>query len=109
MYTSLHPLRIARFCFTIEPRRKGRSCLVIIRARFVLPLARPPIEDGAVMVTANHIRAVGPWRELQGQAHRRRVVDLRARAPWRVALGRQYEPHREPAHARPGGSCYPWI
>lgn len=50
---------------------------MIIRARIVLPLSRPPIEDGAVLVTANHIRAVGTWRELQGQAHRRRVVDLR--------------------------------
>jgi len=30
-----------------------------------------------VVVSANRIRAVGPWRELQSQAHRRRVVDLR--------------------------------
>jgi len=50
---------------------------VIIRARTILPLSRPPIEDGAVVVSANRIRAVGPWRELQSQAHRRRVVDLR--------------------------------
>ena len=50
---------------------------MIIRARTILPLSRPPIEDGAVVVSANRIRAVGPWRELQSQAHRRRVVDLR--------------------------------
>ena len=30
-----------------------------------------------MVVSANRIRAVGPWRELQSQAHRRRVVDLR--------------------------------
>jgi cytosine/adenosine deaminase-related metal-dependent hydrolase len=49
---------------------------VIIRARTVLCLSRPPIEDGAVVVTANRIRAVGPWRELQSHARHRRVVDL---------------------------------
>ena len=49
---------------------------MIIRARTVLPLSCPPIDDGAVLVTANRIRAVGPWRELQSQAHHRRVVDL---------------------------------
>jgi len=49
---------------------------VIIRARIVLPLARPPIEDGAVLVNANRIRAVGTWAELKSQASRRRIVDL---------------------------------
>ena len=49
---------------------------MIIRARTVLCLSRPPIENGAVIIKANRITAVGPWPDLQSQAHRGRVVDL---------------------------------
>ena len=49
---------------------------MIIRARTVLCLSRPPIEDGAVLVAGSRIRAVGTWRELQS-APRQRVVDLK--------------------------------
>jgi cytosine/adenosine deaminase-related metal-dependent hydrolase len=48
---------------------------VIIRARTVLCPTRPPIEDGAVLVTGNQIRAIGPWRELR-TIPSRSVVDL---------------------------------
>jgi cytosine/adenosine deaminase-related metal-dependent hydrolase len=48
---------------------------VIIRARTVLCLSRPPISDGAVVVAGNRIRAVGAWRDLEGTA-RRQKIDL---------------------------------
>ncbi len=50
---------------------------MIIRARAVVCLSRPPIEDGAVLLAGNRIRAVGTWRELRSQATRRRLVDLK--------------------------------
>ena len=37
---------------------------MILRARIVLPIVRPPIEDGAVLVVGRRIAAVGSWREL---------------------------------------------
>jgi len=36
---------------------------MIVRARVVLPIARPPIEDGAVLISGNRIVQIGPWRE----------------------------------------------
>src|SRR5437867_2411779 len=36
---------------------------MILRARIVLPLCRPPIEDGAVMIAGARIVWVGRWRE----------------------------------------------
>lgn len=48
---------------------------MIIRARTVLCLSRPPISDGAVVVAGNRIRAVGAWRDLEGTA-RRQKIDL---------------------------------
>jgi cytosine/adenosine deaminase-related metal-dependent hydrolase len=41
---------------------------VILRARIVFPVCRPPIEDGAVVISGNRIEAVGPWPEIGGQA-----------------------------------------
>jgi cytosine/adenosine deaminase-related metal-dependent hydrolase len=40
---------------------------VILRARIVLPVCRPPIENGAVVVSANRVAAVGPWPQIQAQ------------------------------------------
>ena len=48
---------------------------MIIRARTVLCLSRPPIADGAVVLAGNRIQAVGLWRDLRSHS-RRRVVDL---------------------------------
>ena len=42
--------------------------VLALRARIVLPLSRPPIEDGAVLVSGNRIRAVGSWAELRSRA-----------------------------------------
>jgi cytosine/adenosine deaminase-related metal-dependent hydrolase len=48
---------------------------MILRARTILPVSQPPIEDGAVVVTGNKIRAVGPWADLQS-ASDEKVLDL---------------------------------
>jgi len=36
---------------------------IVLRARFVLPISRPPIENGAVRVAGKRIVAVGRWRD----------------------------------------------
>jgi cytosine/adenosine deaminase-related metal-dependent hydrolase len=38
---------------------------LLLRARVVLPVSRPPIEDGAVVVFGYRIAAVGRWRDLR--------------------------------------------
>ena len=46
---------------------------LLLRARVVLPIRRPPIADGAVVVSDQRIAAVGPWRSLRprfaGEVH----------------------------------------
>ncbi len=49
--------------------------LQILRARVVLPVWRPPIEDGAVVVSGQRIVAVGDWRTLRAE-HSGEVCDL---------------------------------
>jgi len=39
--------------------------LLILRSRVVLPVSRPPIENGAVAVSGERIAAVGRWRDLR--------------------------------------------
>ncbi len=41
---------------------------MILRARTVLPVSSPPIENGAVLVAGNRIRTVGSWSDLKSQA-----------------------------------------
>ncbi len=41
---------------------------MILRARTILPVSRPPVENGAVLVAGNRIRAVGPWSGLKAEA-----------------------------------------
>ncbi|MBU6401671.1 MAG: amidohydrolase family protein [Verrucomicrobia bacterium] len=48
---------------------------MIVRARVVLPVARPPIEDGAVVVHNGCLAFVGRWTECPREA-RARVTDL---------------------------------
>ncbi len=38
---------------------------MIVRARIVLPISQPPINDGAVHVIGNRIAAVGRWQDLK--------------------------------------------
>jgi aminodeoxyfutalosine deaminase len=48
---------------------------MFLRARIVLPICAPPIENGAVLLSENRIAAVGTWRVLAARA-RPPVVDL---------------------------------
>ena len=48
---------------------------MILRARTILPVCRPPIENGAVVISGNQIRAVRPWPELQPDADEK-ILDL---------------------------------
>lgn len=43
---------------------------MLLRARVVLPVTAPPLEDGAVLASGGRIAAVGPWRELRRFARR---------------------------------------
>ncbi len=38
---------------------------MILRARTILPISRPPVENGAVAISGNRIRAVGAWPDLK--------------------------------------------
>jgi cytosine/adenosine deaminase-related metal-dependent hydrolase len=42
---------------------------MILRARVVLPMSRPPIEDGAVWIVSERIRWAGRWRDLSAPAN----------------------------------------
>jgi len=48
---------------------------MILRAKAVLPVSAPPIEDGAIFIAGQKIRAVKPWKELRPHA-REKVLDL---------------------------------
>jgi cytosine/adenosine deaminase-related metal-dependent hydrolase len=48
---------------------------MILRARVVLPLTRPPIKDGAVLIYGNRVARVGRWKDLSGD-DRDEVFDL---------------------------------
>src|SRR5262245_34862711 len=41
---------------------------MLLRARVVLPITRPPIDDGAVWISGNRIRAVGRWGNVAAPA-----------------------------------------
>jgi cytosine/adenosine deaminase-related metal-dependent hydrolase len=58
------------------PRSADRALL--LRSRLVVPVARPVVEDGAVLLAGNRIAAVGAWKELSRQ-HSGEVVDLGGR------------------------------
>jgi aminodeoxyfutalosine deaminase len=50
---------------------------VILRARTILPVSRPPIENGAIRISKNKIQAVGLWPELESQARaNEKILDL---------------------------------
>lgn len=45
---------------------------LILRARVVLPISQPPIEDGAIAISKGRIVSVGPWKLLK--SHTRALV-----------------------------------
>jgi aminodeoxyfutalosine deaminase len=49
---------------------------MILRARALLPVAEPPIDDGAVVLAGNRVADVGRWCDLSSLAPGREVVDL---------------------------------
>ncbi len=48
---------------------------MILRARTVLPISGPPLENGALVVRGRRIEAAGRWREVRGSAGHK-VIDL---------------------------------
>lgn len=48
---------------------------MLLRARVVVPVSQPPIDNGAVLVSGRRIRAVGPWREL-ARTSKQKPLDL---------------------------------
>ena len=52
-----------------------KESATVLRARVVLPVSRPPIEDGAVSLLGNRIVSVGRWQDLS-PGNRAAVVDL---------------------------------
>ncbi|MEI6074699.1 MAG: amidohydrolase family protein [Verrucomicrobiota bacterium] len=48
---------------------------MILRAKIILPITAPPIEDGAVLLGGNKIRSIGRWRDLRPHL-REKVWDL---------------------------------
>ena len=49
-------------------RPRALSSPLLLRARFVLPVSRPPIRDGAALIVGRRIAAVGRWRELASRS-----------------------------------------
>src|ERR1700723_1033781 len=48
---------------------------MILRARVILPISAPPIEDGALIINGGKISRVAPFRELRPPA-RETIIDL---------------------------------
>jgi cytosine/adenosine deaminase-related metal-dependent hydrolase len=48
---------------------------MILRARVILPVSAPPIEDGAILISGNKIRHLAPFRDLRPHA-REKILDL---------------------------------
>src|SRR5262245_40606068 len=49
---------------------------MLLRARLVLPVTQPPLENGAVEIRSGLITAVGRWEDLRSRATPAEVVDL---------------------------------
>ena len=48
---------------------------MLLRARVVVPVSQPPIDNGAVLLSGRRIRAVGSWRD-SSRTQRKQAVDL---------------------------------
>jgi len=59
----------------LNARRPAINNRLLLRARLVLPVSRPPIRDGAVLIAGKRIAAVGRWRDL-ASGSRKEARDL---------------------------------
>ena len=48
---------------------------MILRAKVIVPVSAPPMENGAIVIAGQKIRAVRPWRDLRPSV-REKVLDL---------------------------------
>ena len=48
---------------------------MILRAKIIIPVTAPPIEDGAVLIDGDRVRAVLPWKNLRPQMDEK-ITDL---------------------------------
>jgi cytosine/adenosine deaminase-related metal-dependent hydrolase len=48
---------------------------MILRARFILPIEQPPIENGAVVISGHKIQSVGAWKNLRA-GNDQKIIDL---------------------------------
>ena len=48
---------------------------LLLRARVILPVSQPAIQDGAILVSGRRIAAVGRWRDL-ASTRRTKAIDL---------------------------------
>jgi aminodeoxyfutalosine deaminase len=46
---------------------------MLLRARIVLPVSAPPIENGAVFISRNRIVGVGSWRDISAKADEKEI------------------------------------
>jgi cytosine/adenosine deaminase-related metal-dependent hydrolase len=60
---------------SFNPRLSTINSQLLLRARVVLPVSKPPIREGAVLVAGKRIAAIGRWRDLSAHS-RRKAVDL---------------------------------
>jgi cytosine/adenosine deaminase-related metal-dependent hydrolase len=51
------------------------STRMILRARTLLPVSRPPLENGVVIISGNRIHAIGSWTDMRMRA-RGKIIDL---------------------------------
>jgi cytosine/adenosine deaminase-related metal-dependent hydrolase len=58
---------------SFNPQPSTVTSQLLLRARVVLPASRPPIRDGAVLVSGQRIAAVGRWRDLSAHSRAKRV------------------------------------
>lgn len=59
-----------------HPQLSTLNPQLILRSRIVLPIRRPAIADGAVVISGNRIRAVGRWDAIRKEFPRLPVQDL---------------------------------
>jgi len=53
-----------------------RNPQLVVRARTILPITAPPVENGTVVVSGNRIQAIGAWSELKTKFAGAEIIDL---------------------------------